>query len=291
MLNKRIMFQVLNPKGLVDISIGRKDVGDLELKNLYKSFEIIYFLQPIAYAYDSIERNVTEFETFFFRVSDPCNGLVSGILNHMKAISSLAEAQQRLTNLLSSANAFLNLAESKLKSNYGKESQLVSWNDFRRSLHKENISYRLMYELRNYALHYGLPVSSLKVDMNELSSDTPKKKVKINLSKIKILNSNYDWKNVKKDIDGLEESANLTELAFEYANIIKRLYLYLLEIFAQELSASKNCIDVFYEKHNIPAECTAQIALGWKDGDDLSNINCEILPINELKWILRLSPS
>jgi len=282
------MFQVLNPKGLVDISIGQKDVDDLELKNLYRSFEIIYFLQPISYAYESIERNVTEFETFVLRISDPSNGLFRGILNHMEVISSLAEAQQRLTNLLSSANAFLNLVESKLKSNYGNNSQqLVLWNDFRRSLHKEHISYRFMYELRNYALHCGLPVSSLKVDMNELASDIPKKNVKINLSKMKILNSNYDWKSVKKDIDGLEESANLTELALEYGNIIKHLYLYLLKIFAQELSASKNCIDAFYEKHNIPGECTAQIALGWKDGDDLSNINCETMPINELKWILR----
>lgn len=287
-MNKRVMFQVINSKGLVDISIGRKAIDDLELKELYESFEVIYFLQPISYAYETIERNVIELKAFICRISDPNNGLVEGIMNHMEAISSLAEVQQRFTNLLSSANAFLNLAESKLKSKFGKESQkLLSWNDYRRKLHKENMSYRLMYELRNYALHYGLPVSSLKFDMSNLASDLPQRTVNVNLSKAKILRSNYDWKGIRVDIDGLDDDANLIELILGYADLINRLYLFLLEIFDPELSACKKFILTFYETNKIPAECTAQIVSDWNDGDDLSNIKYESLPINELIWIMR----
>ncbi|MDP2636338.1 MULTISPECIES: hypothetical protein [unclassified Pseudoalteromonas] len=287
-MNKRVMFQVINAKGLVDTSIGRKTIDDLELKELYKSFEVIYFLQPISYAYEAIERNIKDLENFICQISDPNNELVDGIMNHMEAISSLAEVQQRFTNLLSSANAFLNLAESKLKSEFGKESQkLSSWNDYRRKLHKKNISYRLMYELRNYALHYGLPVSSLKYDINNLASAIPQKKVKVNLSKVKILNSNYDWKSVRVDIDALDDDANLTKLIFEYADIISRIYQFLLKVFDSELSVCKDRILAFYETNNIPFECTAQIVTDWNEGDGLSNIKYESLPVNELAWLLR----
>lgn len=282
------MFQVINARCLVDTSIGRKTIDDLELKELYKSFEVIYFLQPISYAYEAIERNVKDLENFICRISDPNNGLVDGIMNHMEAISLLAEVQQRFTNLLSSANAFLNLAESKLKSEFGKESQkLSSWNDYRRELHKNNISYRLMYELRNYALHYGLPVSSLKFDINNLTSAIPQKKVKVSLSKVKILNSNYDWKSVRVDIDALEDDANLMELIFGYADIISRIYQFLLKVFDSELSVCKERILEFYETNNIPSECTAHIVTDWNEGDGLSNIKFESLPVNELAWIVR----
>lgn len=287
-MNKRVMFQVINSKGLVDTSIGRKAIDDLELKELYESFEVIYFLQPISYAYEAIERNVIDLKAFICRISAPKNELVKGIMNHMEAINSLAEVQQRFTNLLSSANAFLNLAESKLRSNFGKNSQkLLSWNDYRRKLHKENISYRLMYELRNYALHYGLPISELKIDISNLASDLPQKKVNANLSKAKILSSNYNWKSTRADIDSLEDDTNITELILDYADIINRLYIFLLEIFNQELSSCRKHILTFYEKNKIPAECTAQIVSDWNDGDDFSNIKYESLPINELAWIVR----
>jgi hypothetical protein len=208
-------------------------------------------------------------------------------MNHRELLDSLAEVQQRFTNVLSSGNAFLSLVESKLKSTYGEHSEeTTSWNDFRRKQHKNNVSFRLMYELRNYALHYGLPVSSLKVEMNDLSGDSPRNKVKVHLSKQKILNSKYNWKGIRKDISSLEDDTNLIELVVDYSNILKRIYLYLLEIFDSELVECKVSLDQFYVKYAIPSEYTAQVLSGWNDGDDLSNLNFEILPSNELVWIL-----
>ena len=143
-----------------------------------------------------------------------------------------------------------------------------------------------MYELRNYALHYGLPVSSIKLSMNGLASENPQSEVRINLSKRKILDSGYDWKKIQNDIVNLENDNDLIELIREYSKVLNSMYVYLLNIFDSELSACKVAVDAFYLKHGIPINCTAHIISNWNITNDLSNFNYESLPTNELAWIL-----
>lgn len=282
------MFHVINSKGKVDISIGKSTIDIQELEFLYESFDPIFFIQPIAYSYDSFERNISELNNFINLASDPKNKLFNVVLNHIEALNTMAEFQQKVTNVLSSANTFLCLGEAKLKSKYGDSSKkLLAWNEFRRNQHGISVSYRLLYELRNYALHYGLPVSSIKLDLTDLASNDAKKKVKVKLLKSKLLNSGYKWKKIKSDIENLNEDANLIELIMEYQKIISKIYFNLLSIFTEEIDLCIKLLNDFYIKYEIPTQCTAQIVTNWNPGSDLSNLNCEYLPSNELIWILR----
>lgn len=66
---------------------------------------------------------------------------------------------------LASASSYLSITERHIQENFD-DDILVEWNKKRQALHTDNFSYRFCYELRNYAQHYGLPISELEFEMS-----------------------------------------------------------------------------------------------------------------------------
>lgn len=71
-----------------------------------------------------------------------------------------------IMNILASASSYLSISGTHIKNNFD-EGVLLNWDKKRRELHKNNFSYRFCYELRNYAQHYGLPVSEFNFEMSD----------------------------------------------------------------------------------------------------------------------------
>ncbi|MBU2971227.1 hypothetical protein KO527_17935 [Pseudoalteromonas sp. C2R02] len=287
-MNKRIMFQVTDEKGSVITKITTEELSLTDLKALKFCYEPIFFLQPITYSFESFERNISDLNEYINLISNPEYKLFDKTLNPTALFTTMSGVQQKCSNILASANAFLLFVEKKLKSKYGKDSEKsVVWNKFRRDLHKENLDYRLMYELRNYSIHYGLPVTSLKYNLDGLASSNPSTKLIVNLSKEKLLNSNFNWKNVRSDIKSLPENNNLISMVFNYSEIVKKIYSHLLLVLKDELKVTEDNFSSFIQYYQIPPNCTPHIISGFNIQGELTNVETEVIPINELNWILR----
>jgi hypothetical protein len=110
----------------------------------------------------------------------------------------------RLRGLLSEITTFLNYAEGYLKRQYGHDSEQVQ--RFKVRCGKEydaSPSYRFVYQLRNYALHYDVPITGMSYRDGYVhpKSGTIGKHVLIEIDRDKLLKSGFNWKKVRPDIE------------------------------------------------------------------------------------------
>lgn len=110
----------------------------------------------------------------------------------------------RVRSVLSEITTFLNYAERHLKHEYGHDSDQFKM--FKKQTHIEydaSPSYRFVYQLRNYALHFDVPINGMTVEDGERDPTTGrvKKIVRVELDRDKLLNSGFDWRKVRPDIE------------------------------------------------------------------------------------------
>jgi len=110
----------------------------------------------------------------------------------------------RVRRVLSEIHVFLNYAEGYLKREYGHESdQFKVFKKRTNTEHAASASYRFIYELRNYATHFDVPINAMYSEDGERDTSTGavKKVVRVEVDRDKLLNSGYDWRKVRQDIE------------------------------------------------------------------------------------------
>jgi hypothetical protein len=289
-MKKRIVYQILNNKGTIDTSIANEFLDERQLDALFICCEPLDFLIQIITSYDCLQRNYQDFQRFTDKLLSGEDKLVSCGINFCEAMNLMSELQQRVLNVLSSSNAFLSLSEAKLKSQFPEKFDV--WNQKKQGLHSSYVSYRILYTLRNYTLHYGLPVTTLNVSKSELLSDAPNKVVQVFLIKSVLLGTSFKWGNVKKDLETQENQIQLLPMLNEYMGVLKELFSYLLKIFKDELELSSDALKIFYQINAIPTESNVFVI----NSDDLfiseTGINfnqCQSVPTYKLTWVLQKS--
>jgi len=111
----------------------------------------------------------------------------------------------RVRGVLSEIHIFLNYAEGYLKREYGKDSdQFRAFKKRTNAEHAASASYRFIYELRNYATHFDVPINAMHSEDGERDPSTGvvKKIVRVEVDRDKMLSSAYDWRRVRRDIEG-----------------------------------------------------------------------------------------
>jgi len=110
----------------------------------------------------------------------------------------------RVRSVLSEIHIFLNYAEGFLKRKYGKDSdQFKAFKKRTNIEHAASASYRFIYELRNYATHFDVPINAMHSEDGERDPSTGvvKKIVRVEVDRDKLLNSGYNWRKVRPDIE------------------------------------------------------------------------------------------
>jgi hypothetical protein len=131
------------------------------------------------------------------------------------------ECLRLLMNFLASASAFLSISQTELKRNFS-PAVFNIWDEKRKELHLNGRSYRIGYELRNYAQHYGFPVSQFNADM----SPTKFHKIDMQVNVDELLAKDFNWNNkVKSDLQGLPEGRlELETMVSEYFDSLKNIH-------------------------------------------------------------------
>lgn len=123
---------------------------------------------------------------------------------HAQDLRGYYQINGRLRGLLSEITTFLNYAEVYLKREYGHGSEQFKL--FKMQTSKEydaSPAYRFVYQLRNYALHYDVPINGMSVEDGDLDPATGvvRKVVRTEIDRDKLLDSSFDWKKVRRDIE------------------------------------------------------------------------------------------
>lgn len=124
---------------------------------------------------------------------------------HTQDLRAYHQINSRLRAVLSEITTFLNYAEGYLKREYGHASDEVKMYKERTAKEYDaSPSYRFVYQLRNYALHYDVPINGMTVEDGDRDPATGvvKKIVRVEIDRDGLLHSGFDWRKVRPDIEG-----------------------------------------------------------------------------------------
>jgi hypothetical protein len=133
------------------------------------------------------------------------------------------EVNRLILNLLSSIRTYLNHTETKLKREYGVESDEFKMFKIETSrAYDENFAYRFLYKLRNFSQHCGLPAGSVKLSsFNE--NGLAKYILQLSIQRDDLL-SKFDWGNpITDDLRQQEEFFDILNLLKINYNLLEKI--------------------------------------------------------------------
>lgn len=179
-----------------------------------------YFLS-FVHLWSAIEINLDDIKRTLKEYAENHQGTLKSSRDKKIYFSSQSEIMSRVNNFLSSANLFL----SFLEKNTTNKTLRDEWNIKKRELHRQNINYRLCYELRNHSQHNGLPISGIEV--NNIDSQEDVYGV-IYLEKNSFADDDVSTKKLREYINEYKSDVDLI-LAFEsYTDSIAELFQYFI---------------------------------------------------------------
>ncbi|CAG9623156.1 hypothetical protein [Sutcliffiella rhizosphaerae] len=158
--------------------------------------------------YNLVKRNKEEYLSF-----------TSQIEKHLDNEQLGLEANRLLINFLSSLQMFIDYGERHNKKHFGKE-KMKEFQKKTNDFYDNHISYRFMVLLRNYALHYGFPLTNI---IERVSQPTRILATKEDLLKFK------GWKHVKVDIEKMPDLISIdvhVEVTMMFIQHLYESYIY-----------------------------------------------------------------
>ncbi len=285
---RRIGYYTPKPNGTIDFRVFAKPADATVLAELHAMVKVVFYLQPIAVALETVLRNRSDLIGFVDAFRAELNAAGTSHIGVETALEGLIVGTQRTTNLLSAATAFLAIAEASFRDAYGESSQeLTDWNTLRRDLHASSFAYRLLYELRNFAQHRALPVSSLNV-FGERTSDELPMVFQPNLRLIRdaLLVDGFDWAKLRPELEQQPAHFDLLPLVDEYVAILQGLCL---DVFMLERARLAQCVlyvDALKRTLQVPEGSIPAVFVGESAAPGRPPSNMEIVPAEQLRWLM-----
>src|ERR1035437_10740021 len=172
---RRFGYYIPKLNGTVDFVVHNQVASADVLTEFHEISSVIFNLQPIIFAFDTVERNYRELVD---SIEDHQSQLSNSVMASTKPISVVMDGfvltTQKISNFLSSTSAFLAQTETQLRRVHGLDSlELNMWNEKRHDLYDDNFSYSFLYELRNFAQHCSLPFSRFNIAGERASENAP----------------------------------------------------------------------------------------------------------------------
>lgn len=286
-LIKKIGYSLKRDDGTYDFSIGINEFLPELDQELKKHIDVIFKVQPIIISYEALMLNFAELHQTIQMFNAELLQSGGKYNNHLSNVSGcLIAFTQKISNFLASATSFLSCTQVNLKNDRGEFSrEYEDWNDFRKFLHRENFSYRLMYELRNYSQHYNIPIGNINITAIDLSTDSPNSNTRVCIVKSGLLNEKYNWKTLAKEIEQCEEELDILPLVNEYLFILRRIACKYLAIYKTEINICGNYLHKLASLLNAPENSILAVYL--VDPLDSTKLfsSMEVIPVDQFNWI------
>jgi len=192
-----------------------------------------------------------------------------------------------LLNILSMFRSLLDHIDSSFSKEFGKNStEKNKWCLFLNSLYDSSFEYRLMYGLRNYAQHVGIP--PLNINFTEERSQKGIS-FRLDLNKNELLNDNKIKKKLKVDLDRKPEKIPMIEILNNWRESLKKVQNKLEKIKMEKAKEAASNIIQYRNNFNIleGALCVSKLPIGKKDFKSLK-LNFDWLPEEKALNILNL---
>jgi hypothetical protein len=161
--------------------------------------------------------------------------IVDSIENYeakIKTDSSLKSSREMMIelnlcilNFLTVFRAFLDHHETRIKHEYGRESQeSLQLKKYCSSEFDNNPAYRFFYKYRDYCQHCGMPISSINTRLIQTDNGEEKTVLDILICKEELLKGDYWGKIVKKDIEAHDGDFNFKKLLLEFDGSIQNIH-------------------------------------------------------------------
>lgn len=175
----------------------------------------LYFFRIVDYNYNELKKFEKEYNTLI-------NNQPLSVLDE-NAI--FFEFTRLLHNYLSSVNLFLNQYDTNVKRDYENEF-FKEYDEHRKDLHAENLSYRLIYEFQNEIRHTKIPPITIKAKRKGyLEPLEAKFYIQKDYLNIKGLKKDDEFQKLDELIDIYEHMENMNSYLFELASIILKFEL------------------------------------------------------------------
>ena len=223
-LAKYFGYMHSKPGGTHDFAVLKKPADAKTLAEFEEVTRVILDLQPLAIALAATERDYRTLAGLADEIQSRLDKIGSADLPMSLVLEILVETTQALGNFLSAASALLGQATRYVSRTYGEESAIGSaWHAQRQQRHADSIGYRLLYELRNFAQHYALPVSAVQVRGELGPGDRMLFSTTARLKRAELLSSGYNWRKRTADIEAQDPEFDVIPLAADYWTCLQDL--------------------------------------------------------------------
>lgn len=148
-------------------------------------------------------------------------------INYLTARDISLNINKDLLNLLTSFRFYLDYMDKHLSDDFGKRSEIVSkFGTYCSSEYDQNLSYRLIYHLRNYAQHKGFVVNSINFGKFQDKDNQLQIRhyLKINIGRNDLLDDKGFKKQLRDEIRNLPEKIDVIEHISKWMNSLVKIH-------------------------------------------------------------------
>lgn len=285
---RHFVYMLAKEGGTYDIVVVRPPASPEVVAEYEAITAVIPRIQPVVLALAVCERDFRTLaemaEAQQARVSSLGHADISVALVH----ELLAESASCLGAFLASASAFLGQAPQTVRDVLQDDPALMAeWNARRNDLHARSIGYRLLYELRNFAQHYALPVSTFRISGTRApDTDAMSLECGAYLSRHKLLTSGYAWRARESDLAAQPDEFDVRPLADDYMRCIRTLVVEAMRPSAPDLAVCRDYLARLRALFKVPVAARLYLFDGMPDVGGGSPSNAQVIPEEQLAWLL-----
>ena len=229
-MNRKLAFVIPKTDGKVDFNVAKVAINNEVSISYDENSQILTdFLHPLYLAHKMVSSNYENFNAIVIRAEKELQQQSKESLflldPYAQTMELMAELNLCVLNILTSQSLYLEKSAQLARHQFGScSNEYIEFDTLRRQLHKESVSYRFCYDLRNYAQHYGLPINKLNIKFTANERPT----LTITIVKSKLLEEGYDWKNHGlAALKGMEDKFDLVPHLKNYNDVANKLFLQL----------------------------------------------------------------
>lgn len=167
---------------------------------------------------------------------------------------AMALAQGVLSNFLAATTCLKDRGATRIRERYGEDSlELAKFGAAQRDAYDASFAYRLFYNLRNYAQHHDLPISTIPIEAKRNEAGELKATVKLVLRPQELLTSSRIQKSFRdKELVHLTADLDLLPLAKEVFDLHGAIVKVVIDLHADRLIEMQGYACVIFTKAGMP---------------------------------------
>lgn len=275
--------------GSHDVFVLRPPLSAESLSEYQECTKIITALQPLVIALAICERDLEALAALSASQARRLTAIGSPEIPTSLVMDLLVESTAGANALLASTSAFIVQAEIEVTRMFGAGSACeIEWQRRRRTLHAGSVGYRIVYDLRNFAQHYGLPLSAISIDGSRSDPDGPMQLSSVSrVHRDKLLATGFKWGSRRADIEAQNAEFDLLPLAEEYMQCLRTLLLDIARERANELVLCRDYLVALRRMLKPPAQARIFLFNGSRISEVSPPTSGEIVPEGQFSWLLK----